>query len=322
MPKRKIVIIGGGLSGLAAAYELEKQKPSDVEYSLIEVKPRLGGSLETRQENGLAMDGTGFVSTPDYDPELLADLQLSEALLPLDSQPQARIWAQGTQALVDALAARVQGARLMRMAVSSVGDLEDGRCGICLENGLLLAADALLLATPAYYAERMFYGFIRELSDELRDFHYDQIVRVNLTFAAEEIPQTLNMPPDVAYVYAHQTRHPARVPAGKTLVQVGMRVAPELRDQARIIACLCADLKLPTPQSTWLHAWDKADALTPGEHDFAERMTRIRAALPPRIALVGSDYLPLVSMPGVAALGERIAAARQAARKLLACVQS
>lgn len=322
MSKRKIVIIGGGLSGLAAAYELEKQSLSDVEYSLIEIKPRLGGSLETRLENELAMDGTGFASTPDYDPALLADLQLSEALLPLDSAPEARIWAQGTQALVDALVARVQGARLMRMAVSSVGDLEDGRCGICMENGLLLAADALLLAVPAYYAERMFYGYIRELSDELRDFHYDQIVRISLTFAAHEIPETLTMPPDVAYVYAHQTRNPARVPAGTVLVQVGMRVAPELRDQARIIACLCADLKLPPPQSVWLHAWDKADPLTPGEHDFAERMARIRAALPPRIALVGSDYLPLVSMPGVAALGERIEAARQAARELLASVQS
>lgn len=322
MPKRKIVIIGGGLSGLAAAYELENQKPSDVEYSLIEVKPRLGGSLETSQENGLAMDGTGFASTPDYDPALLADLQISGALLPLDSQPQARIWAQGAQMLVDALAARVQGARLMRMAVSSVGELEDGRCGICLENGLLLAADALLLAVPAYYAERMFYGYIRELSDELRDFHYDQIVRVNLTFTADKIPETLTMPPDVAYVYAHQTRHPARVPAGKALMQVGMRVAPELRDESSIIDCLCADLKLPTPQAAWLHAWDKADPLTPGEHDFAERMRRIRTALPPRIALTGSDYLPLASMPGVAALGERIEAARQAARELLVRVQS
>lgn len=45
---RDVVIIGGGLSGLAAAYELEKH---NVDYTLIEVKRELGGSIRTLKKD-------------------------------------------------------------------------------------------------------------------------------------------------------------------------------------------------------------------------------------------------------------------------------
>jgi protoporphyrinogen/coproporphyrinogen III oxidase len=43
----RIAIIGGGIAGLAAAYELEKARAGGaaVEYTLFEERPRLGGSL-------------------------------------------------------------------------------------------------------------------------------------------------------------------------------------------------------------------------------------------------------------------------------------
>ena len=45
----RTAIIGGGIAGLAAAYELEQARKAGaaVEYTLFEVRERLGGSLST-----------------------------------------------------------------------------------------------------------------------------------------------------------------------------------------------------------------------------------------------------------------------------------
>ena len=47
----RTAIIGGGIAGLAAAYELEqaRQKGAEVEYTLFEARARLGGCLALRQ---------------------------------------------------------------------------------------------------------------------------------------------------------------------------------------------------------------------------------------------------------------------------------
>jgi oxygen-dependent protoporphyrinogen oxidase len=47
----RTAIIGGGIAGLAAAYELEqaRQKGAQVEYTLFEARARLAGCLASRQ---------------------------------------------------------------------------------------------------------------------------------------------------------------------------------------------------------------------------------------------------------------------------------
>ena len=50
----RIAIVGGGISGLAAAYALEEERRSgaEVEYVLYESSPRLGGVLRTEHVDG------------------------------------------------------------------------------------------------------------------------------------------------------------------------------------------------------------------------------------------------------------------------------
>ena len=50
---RDVVVIGGGLSGLSACYELEKQQ---LPYTVIEVKRRLGGGIRSTFEAGFIME--------------------------------------------------------------------------------------------------------------------------------------------------------------------------------------------------------------------------------------------------------------------------
>ena len=54
----RVAIIGGGIAGLAAAYELEKARAAgaDVEYTLFEARDRLGGSLASETVNGIVLE--------------------------------------------------------------------------------------------------------------------------------------------------------------------------------------------------------------------------------------------------------------------------
>ena len=52
---RRIVVIGGGISGLAAAHRLTELNPS-LDVVLIEASPRLGGTLRTEQREGFLLE--------------------------------------------------------------------------------------------------------------------------------------------------------------------------------------------------------------------------------------------------------------------------
>ncbi|HYL94626.1 MAG TPA: FAD-dependent oxidoreductase, partial [Terriglobales bacterium] len=55
---RRIAIIGGGISGLSAAFYLEQQRRKDapLEYVLFEKTSRLGGSLQTERADGCLIE--------------------------------------------------------------------------------------------------------------------------------------------------------------------------------------------------------------------------------------------------------------------------
>lgn len=56
---KKIVILGGGISGLSAAYYVKKianEQQIPVEITLIEKENRLGGKLHTVKRNGFTIE--------------------------------------------------------------------------------------------------------------------------------------------------------------------------------------------------------------------------------------------------------------------------
>jgi oxygen-dependent protoporphyrinogen oxidase len=82
----RIAIIGGGIAGLAAAYELEKARAAgaDVEYALYEACERLGGSLASETVNGAVLEQgpDSFLTEKPAAAELCRELGLGAELLP------------------------------------------------------------------------------------------------------------------------------------------------------------------------------------------------------------------------------------------------
>ncbi len=82
----RIAIIGGGIAGLAAAYELEKARKAGapLTYTLFEARERLGGSLSSEIVNGAVIERgpDSFLTEKPAAAELCRELGLGDDLLP------------------------------------------------------------------------------------------------------------------------------------------------------------------------------------------------------------------------------------------------
>jgi protoporphyrinogen/coproporphyrinogen III oxidase len=82
---KRIAIIGGGISGLSAAYALEKQRNAgaEIEYTLYESAPRLGGVLVTDQVDGCIIEAgpDSFLTEKPWATDLCKELGLGNQLI-------------------------------------------------------------------------------------------------------------------------------------------------------------------------------------------------------------------------------------------------
>src|SRR5438067_870178 len=82
---RRIAIVGGGISGLSAAFYLERQRRQGVaiECVLCESSSRLGGTLQTEQVDGCLVEAgpDSFLSEKPWAAELCRELGLGDQLI-------------------------------------------------------------------------------------------------------------------------------------------------------------------------------------------------------------------------------------------------
>ncbi len=84
-PSRRIAVLGGGISGLAAAYTLARarQAGAPIEELLIEASGRLGGVVQTEQVEGFVIEGgpDSFLAEKPEAAALARELGLGDALI-------------------------------------------------------------------------------------------------------------------------------------------------------------------------------------------------------------------------------------------------
>ena len=97
---KKIAIIGGGISGLSAAYTLEKARlaGSPLEYRLFEAIPRLGGVLLTEHIAGCVVEAgpDSFLTEKSWAVDFCREIGLGDQLITSnDSKRKTYIYLQG-----------------------------------------------------------------------------------------------------------------------------------------------------------------------------------------------------------------------------------
>jgi oxygen-dependent protoporphyrinogen oxidase len=97
---KRIAIIGGGISGLSAAYTLEQKRQSGtpVEYALFESSPRLGGVLVTDRVDGCLIEAgpDSFLTEKTWAADLCGKIGLGDQLIGSnDSERKTYIVAKG-----------------------------------------------------------------------------------------------------------------------------------------------------------------------------------------------------------------------------------
>ena len=80
---KRVAIIGGGISGLAAAFALEEQRDAGIEYVLYEASSRLGGVLRTERIGGCIVEAgpDSFLTEKPWAAELCRDLGIEDQLI-------------------------------------------------------------------------------------------------------------------------------------------------------------------------------------------------------------------------------------------------
>jgi oxygen-dependent protoporphyrinogen oxidase len=82
---KRVAIVGGGIAGLAAAYELElaRKRGAEIDWHLYEASGRLGGTVSTTRRDGFVLeDGPdGWVTEKPWAKELAVELGLKDELI-------------------------------------------------------------------------------------------------------------------------------------------------------------------------------------------------------------------------------------------------
>ena len=94
---RRVVVVGGGVAGLATAFELRSADPGGTEVTVLEAASRTGGNLETDQSSGFICEHgpNGFLDNAPDTLDLVRRLNLTGRLLPSDDAARRRFLYRG-----------------------------------------------------------------------------------------------------------------------------------------------------------------------------------------------------------------------------------
>lgn len=113
--KKRIAIVGGGISGLTAAYILQRDYADACDFVLFEANRRLGGIIETVRTDGFTIEcgPDSWVTEKPWAEQLARELGLTDDLLPSNDRERRIYIARASREQDRSLAALPDAMRMM-----------------------------------------------------------------------------------------------------------------------------------------------------------------------------------------------------------------
>ncbi len=219
----KIVVVGAGLTGLSAAYDLVK---AGADVTVLESERRAGGIVMTdRPAPGWVVEGgpDNFVATEPEIPALARELGIADRLIPQRVQ-EALLWdGARLTSLSTGDAARLLGIDATRTDLSrgfqsfqaGMAELTEALFGLTgrvtrfhvgvtalqprgagfrlsATGGMSLDCDALILTLPAHVAGRLLAALVPEARAVLEQIRYYPSTSVSLAYKSDQIRTPLD----------------------------------------------------------------------------------------------------------------------------------
>lgn len=197
-PRSTIVVVGGGIAGLSAAYELVRDPPggaSDLRVILIEESSRLGGKILTSDFGGRPVDEgpDAFVARSPHAVGLARELGLADLLIP-PARSDAAVWAKG--------ALHPLPAGLVLGIPSSLGPLWDS--SLLSRRAVLRAAADLVMPRPRRAKDRAIGRLVRaRLGSEVHRLLVDPLISGINAGRSDRLSMDASTPQIAAGAHSH-----------------------------------------------------------------------------------------------------------------------
>ena len=346
----RIVVVGAGLTGLAAAWEVTR---SGADVVVLESENHPGGVIVTERHEGFVVEGgpDGFLAAEPELQSLAAELGIAGQLVDqlargsflwtgrhLEPLPEGRAaavlgitgiaredlhkgfrsFATGMADVTDAVAARLGPAVQYSNAVTSINPARRAY-RIALTDGSVVDSDGVILAIPAWMAARLLADLGVPLARELDGVVYHPSLTVSLAYRQEQLRGSLEGTGFVAEPESNgvvractfaSQKYPGRAPVGSLLLRAFL--APGDGDAAALAHAHLAQILGLSGAPLWARAFAWVRGLPRYKPGHAEQMAELRRGLSrlPPIAIAGAG----VDGAGVSAC---VRSGRDAARTVL-----
>ncbi len=212
----------------------------------------------------------------------------------------------GARELVDTLAERLADAIRLNAPVTGIEPQPDGGYLVQVDNGERLAADTVILTTPAFTTADLVRPFAQAAADQLDGIRYVSTGTISLAYRQEDAASLL---PGFGVIIPHSERRPVnaitvsstkfdhRAPAGYVLLRVffgGSRSPQTMHlDDADVLRVVRGELAAllqidAEPVFHRIYRWPNANPQYDVGH--LERVAAIEQALPAGLFVTGSPY--------------------------------
>lgn len=326
----KVVVVGAGLTGLAAAYDLVR---AGADVTVLESERRAGGIVLTdHPAPGWVVEGgpDNFVATEPEIPALARELGIADRLISQRVQ-QSLLWdgrkldvlsagdaarllgidvtrtdlsrgfqtfQAGMAELTDALFAVTAAVTRFRVGVTAVQP-RAASFRLSATGGMSLDCDALILTLPAHAAGHLFTAFVPEVRAVLDAVRYYPGTSVSLAYKSDQVPSPLDASGFVVDQAAESdlragsyssTKFTGRAPQGFVLLRAFL--APVSEDAPAVAHREMAKVLGVTGEPLWhrLFEWPRGLPRYGPLHAAALAEARERLARIGPIFLAGAGY--------------------------------